>query len=353
MGKSGDSANVSFNVKSNTLAGYPTGIRVVEITDAALQTNYNTAVLMKDDDKKYIREWLNQNTVVSVNMDIWRVSNALQFLYTTASDDYCHALCPAESLPTDILDYCIVNPLEPTPVSFVYNSLTTALNECRQKADGTREVRLAGGDYSLVYDFANIGYKIRPQGVRASNITVVVPEEREIYNDQTVVKLSSALLRLNNATVLLENLRVTSPRFSKVVSTKESTVRITNSILSTASINAVNNIDLRQNEITGLLDMTEYDSIIMEANRLRGNQFDIKPLKNRAYRWQQILKLWKCRETLRELDYRRSLQRSDILGQHDNKHKVNKVTNDQLQVQQDPTRMHILDVVSQQYRQPL
>lgn len=163
IGVSGDATAVTFDVKSNTITGYPTRFRVPDITNTALQTNYNPLVLVRNDEKKYIREWLVVNSVQSINMDIWRVANAVQYLYLSITNDYCHVLCPADVKPTTVIDYCIVNPMETQPISYVYYSLPSALSNCRVRGDGVREIRLTGGNYTLTYNFVNIPYKLRPQ----------------------------------------------------------------------------------------------------------------------------------------------------------------------------------------------
>lgn len=85
-----------------------------------VQINYVGTTLVKDDARKYYftcQEILVVNpSATSLNMDIWRVHNAEQMVYRAISDDYCHRMCPTVAYPTDVIDYCIVNPKEPTPM---------------------------------------------------------------------------------------------------------------------------------------------------------------------------------------------------------------------------------------------
>jgi hypothetical protein len=282
IGISGDGVNVVFDVKTNTISGYPTGIRVPDIPNSSLQTNYVGSTLLKDDARKYIRQWLVVNpAITTLNMDIWRVRNTEQLFYRSISDDYCHRLCPTVAYPTDIIDYCIVNPKEPSPLTYVYSSLTAALSGCIPRSDGTRELRLSGGNYTLTGNpFINTKYLIRPHGSQASTVTTVLRPESEIYDEKTAVFIVGTFT-LNNATVTFSRVDLANTKISKVTpNTKDSTLFIVDSsIYSNTTITSVSNIDIRNSKITGAMSMVKYDYLTLERNTISIPQFEIYPLK--------------------------------------------------------------------------
>jgi hypothetical protein len=278
----GVSNNITFMVFNNVIKSFPTAFRLPDFSDEALATEYAnvpSSQILKFDDLIYIREWGALNTIASLNMDIWRVTNAQQYMYTQVSNYYCQALCPAQVPPTITIDYCVVNPLDSFSFGFVYSDLSSAIENCNLLTSaGITEIQLAGGiTYPPIQvQITGKWIKLRPQYVAAGPNTVAIPTYAEFVNPSTAVSLNSPTFTLMSG-AMLEIDSITILNEMSCTDSDSSSTLLINSCSLSGTINTNNNRNLTfvSSSITGTFNPSNYQYLNLLYNSLNTQQLTL------------------------------------------------------------------------------